>query len=76
MDSIGPHVEVWDEALRHILYEQMEKSQAFDSEVRHSVRALGDRNYQLLVRPVDRFWNWIDRRETERLEILGRSAMS
>ena len=40
LDNIDPNVDFEDEALKHILYDQMNESKAVDSEVKHYLRTL------------------------------------
>ena len=62
---MDPNVEIGDEALKNILYEQMKQSKVFDSEVKHYLRTPADRNYQFLMRALDRFLA-LDRMERNR----------
>ena len=75
LDNMDPNVEIGDEALKNILYEQMKQSKVFDSEVKHYLRTPADRNYQFLMRALDRFLA-LDRMERNRTTALGAGAWS
>ena len=51
---MDPNVDIGDEALKHILYEQMKHSVAFDSEVKHYLRTPADRAHRFLMSAIDR----------------------
>ena len=53
LDNMDPNVDIGEEALKHILYEQMKESNIFDSEVKHYLRTPTDRSYQFLRRALD-----------------------
>ena len=65
LDNMDPYVDIGDEALKHILYEQMKHSVAVDSEVKRYLRTPADRDYQFLMRALDRFLA-LDRMERNR----------
>ena len=46
VEHLDPNIEIKDEALKSILYEQMNNSLAFDSEVRHYLRAPEHKSYR------------------------------
>ena len=54
LDNMDPDIEIRDEALKYILYEQLRHSPAFDSEVKHYLRTDDDRNYRFLFRALER----------------------
>ena len=62
---MDPNIEIGDEALKTILYDQMKQSKAFDSEVKHYLRTPADRTYRFLIGAIDRYLD-IDKMERSR----------
>ena len=62
---MDPNVDVGDEALKNILDQPMKLPKVFDSEVKHHLRTPAGRNYQLLMRALDRYVA-LDRMERNR----------
>ena len=65
LDNMDPHVVIGDEALKYILHERGTQSEAFGSEVKHDLRALGDMTYRLLMSATDRYLD-LDRLDRNR----------
>ena len=62
LDNMDPNIDIRDDALKNILYDQMKESQAFDSEVKDYLRTPADRAYRFLIGAIDRYLE-IDRME-------------
>jgi hypothetical protein len=65
LDNMDPNVDIGDEALKNILYDQMKQPKAFDSEVKHYLRTPADRTYRFLIGAIDRYLD-IDKMERNR----------
>ena len=68
---MDPDIDIGDEALKNILYEQIKQSKALDSEVKHYLRTPADRTYRFLIGAIDRFLV-LDRMDRNRkAQVLG-----
>ena len=71
LDNMDPNIDIGDEALKNILYEQIKQSKALDSEVKHYLRTPADRTYRFLIGAIDRFLE-LDRMDRNRkAQVLG-----
>ena len=71
LENMDPNVDIGNEALRHVLYEQMTQSKTFDSEAKRYMRTPSDRAYRFLVSSIDRYLE-LDRMDRSRREhMLG-----